>query len=169
VIPTAFAAEFAARRHAGQLRKGKDVPYVIHPARVSATLEVAYPNDPELSIAGMLHDTIEDTATPRWEIELIFGKRVADLVWAVTNRPDFRPTNDPAVLRLKAADLFDNISETARDLRAGEPVWDRFKARERKALRWRVYVDEILAIIGNEPLAIRLDAKLRQVEDAIRG
>lgn len=158
------AAIFAASRHLGQRRKGKDVPYVVHPARVAAALETHYPDDPELAAAGMLHDTIEDTATTRRELADLFGQRIADLVHAVTNRPSFVPTKNKDVLRLKAADLYDNISETLRDVRDDSDVWDRFAAGSGKVLRWRYYTDKIMAVIGDEPIAQRLDDKLRQVE-----
>lgn len=165
---TTRAARFAGGRHLLQTRKGegeRQVPFIVHPLRVAAALEVFYPDDPDLAIAAMLHDTIEDTATTRSELQVLFGKAVADLVWAVTNTAaGFAFTNDPRVLRLKTADMFDNISDTMRGIRAGEDVWRRFAAGSGKVLRWRHYVDHILDVIGDEPMAQRLDAKLRQVE-----
>lgn len=162
------AARFAGGRHVLQTRKGEAdrvVPFIVHPLRVAAALEVYYPEDQNLATAAMLHDTIEDTETTRSELQVLFGKDVADLVWAVTNTAGgFAPSKDPRVLRLKAADLFDNISDTYRGIRRGEDVWRRFAAGSGKVLRWRVYVDRVLAVIGDEPMAQRLDAKLRQVE-----
>lgn len=160
------ASRFAGVRHLGQTRKGNgNVPAIVHPIRVAASLEVFYPDQPELAVAAMLHDTIEDTITTRFELTVLFGERVADLVWAVTNSASgFRRTDDPDVLRLKAADMFDNISDTARQLRAGIDVWSHFMAGSGKVLRWRHYVDHIMEVIGDEPMAQRLDAKLRQVE-----
>ena len=161
----ARAAAFAGEAHLGQTRKGKDVPYVVHPARVAAYLEVHYPDQPELAVAAMLHDTIEDCDVTRGDIVEHFGERVAALVWAVTNGPaGFRPTDDPDVLRIKAADLYDNMSETLRDIRAGVDVWTRFKAGSGKALRWRHYLNHVLDVIGDEPLPQRADRVLREIE-----
>jgi len=66
------AADFAARRHTGQQRKGRgNEPYVNHLAEVANLLSIATDGtDAELAAAGWLHDTIEDTATARAETSL---------------------------------------------------------------------------------------------------
>jgi (p)ppGpp synthase/HD superfamily hydrolase len=81
------AADFAARRHTGQPRKGRgDEPYVNHLAEVANLLAMATDGtDAELVAAGWLHDTIEDTATTGEELAQKFGERVAALVAEVTD------------------------------------------------------------------------------------
>jgi guanosine-3',5'-bis(diphosphate) 3'-pyrophosphohydrolase len=81
------AAELAARRHSGQLRKGHDgEPYINHLAEVANLLSVATSGeDAELVAAGWLHDTIEDTDTSHDELAQRFGLRVAGLVEEVTD------------------------------------------------------------------------------------
>jgi guanosine-3',5'-bis(diphosphate) 3'-pyrophosphohydrolase len=81
------AAELAARRHAGQQRKGRDEePYVNHLAEVANILAaVSAGADAELVAAGWLHDTIEDTDTTADELAERFGRRIADLVAEVTD------------------------------------------------------------------------------------
>lgn len=81
------AADFAARRHATQHRKGTArEPYVNHLAEVAALLaETAGKPDAALVAAGWLHDTLEDTRTDREELDRLFGSRVADLVAEVTD------------------------------------------------------------------------------------
>ena len=81
------AADFAARRHSGQQRKGRgSEPYVNHLAEVAKLLSIAADGtDAELVAAGWLHDTIEDTATTREELAQKFGDRVAALVVEVTD------------------------------------------------------------------------------------
>ncbi len=81
------AADFAARRHTGQQRKGRgNEPYVNHLAEVANLLSIATDGtDAELAAAGWLHDTIEDTATTREELGQKFGERVAALVLEVTD------------------------------------------------------------------------------------
>lgn len=81
------AADFAARRHASQQRKGTArEPYVNHLAEVAALLaETAGEPDAALVAAGWLHDTLEDTPTEREELERLFGSRVAELVAEVTD------------------------------------------------------------------------------------
>jgi len=81
------AADFAARRHAGQVRKGaaRD-PYVNHLAEVAALLaETAEQPDAALVAAGWLHDTVEDTATEREELADAFGEQIARIVADVTD------------------------------------------------------------------------------------
>src|SRR5258708_29475523 len=81
------AADFAARRHTGQQRKGRgNEPYVNHLAEVANLLAAATDGaDAELVAAGWLHDTIEDTETTREELEQKFSARVAALVIEVTD------------------------------------------------------------------------------------
>jgi len=81
------AADFAARRHTGQQRKGRgDEPYVNHLAEVANLLSIATDGtDAELVAAGWLHDTIEDTATTHRELAKTFCERVAALVVEVTD------------------------------------------------------------------------------------
>jgi (p)ppGpp synthase/HD superfamily hydrolase len=81
------AADFAARRHIGQQRKGRgSEPYVNHLAEVANLLSIAADGtDAELVAAGWLHDTIEDTATTREELAQKFGDHVAALVVEVTD------------------------------------------------------------------------------------
>ncbi len=76
------AAELAARRHAGQQRKGRgEEPYVNHLAEVANLLSAATQGeDAELVAAGWLHDTLEDTETTYEELSQRFGLRVAGLV-----------------------------------------------------------------------------------------
>ena len=52
--------EFAAKAHAGQYRKGTQIPYMIHPLGVAKIL-IQYDYPEHIVIAGVLHDTIEDT------------------------------------------------------------------------------------------------------------
>lgn len=77
-----LAIDLAAERHAGQTRKSGE-PYITHPLSVAAIL-VEWGLDADTIIAGILHDTVEDTNTTLEEIESIFGRDVAFLVDGVT-------------------------------------------------------------------------------------
>src|SRR5438270_5853068 len=81
------AADFAARRHNGMARKGRgDEPYINHLAEVANLLSAATDGaDAELVAAGWLHDSIEDTDTPRAELAERFSERVASLVVECTD------------------------------------------------------------------------------------
>jgi GTP diphosphokinase / guanosine-3',5'-bis(diphosphate) 3'-diphosphatase len=88
----AHAVEFAAQKHIDQRRKGERAePYVNHVAEVARLLAHATRGrDPNLVIAGLLHDTLEDTDTTYRELVRHFGKDVSDLVREVTDNKRHR-------------------------------------------------------------------------------
>jgi (p)ppGpp synthase/HD superfamily hydrolase len=81
------AACFAAECHWRQRRKGEaQEPYVNHLAEVAFLLASAVgDSDPDLIVAGYLHDTIEDAGVTREYLALRFGENVASLVVEVTD------------------------------------------------------------------------------------
>jgi guanosine-3',5'-bis(diphosphate) 3'-pyrophosphohydrolase len=81
------AVHFAAIKHSGQKRKGKDhSPYINHPIQVAMTLwEQGGVRDPIILQAAILHDTLEDTETTFDELSHGFGKQVASIVREVTD------------------------------------------------------------------------------------
>lgn len=70
---------FAAQCHAGQLRKGTTLPYILHPLETMQILSVMQA-DTNLLIAGLLHDVLEDTDTTAEQITQQFGPEVLALV-----------------------------------------------------------------------------------------
>src|SRR5947209_20182999 len=75
------AYDFSARAHEGQVR-GSGEPYLQHPlavAKVLATLK----HDVSDIVAGLLHDTMEDTVCKREHIVAEFGEDIARLVAGV--------------------------------------------------------------------------------------
>ncbi len=73
---------YATVKHGSQLRHSGD-PYFAHPIQVAGIL-TEYKLDAATIVAGLLHDTVEDTDATREEIEKMFGAQVADLVEGVT-------------------------------------------------------------------------------------
>ena len=76
------AVDFATKAHEGQKRKSGE-PYIIHPKAVMETL-LEWGMDEDTAIAGVLHDTVEDTGVTLDEIKQEFGESVAFLVDGVT-------------------------------------------------------------------------------------
>jgi GTP pyrophosphokinase len=76
------AVDVATNAHVGQKRKSGE-PYIIHPMSVGATL-IDWGMDIDTVIAGILHDTVEDTELSLEKLESLFGKDVAFLVDGVT-------------------------------------------------------------------------------------
>lgn len=81
------AADAAARWHVHQRRKGSaQEPYINHLLEVASLVaEATHGKDPELVIAALLHDAVEDQEVPYELIVREFGKKVADLVQEVSD------------------------------------------------------------------------------------
>jgi (p)ppGpp synthase/HD superfamily hydrolase len=158
----AEAIAFAEEAHRGQKRKGSDLPYMVHPLEAAALLAHHYPGREALVVAGILHDTLEDTRASRRQLADRFGQETARLVDSVTRRwwraPWRLDVSDRDVVRLKAADCASNIRSTIVDLRAeGPSVWRRFRGGEPvKRDYYGRLVPAIAAAIPGEPLAARL-------------
>lgn len=73
---------FAMKKHGGQLRTSGD-PYYSHPIEVAGIL-TKFKLDSASIIAGLLHDTVEDTDTTIEEVRELFGDQVASLVDGLT-------------------------------------------------------------------------------------
>ena len=147
------AIEFATKKHSGQFRKSTAIPYILHPLEV---LQILYSlrADTNVMIAGVLHDTVEDTDTTLDEIKELFGDDVATLV--ASNSEDKSKTWDErkqhtidelanADIRVKMlimADKLSNIRSIAYDYDVkGDALWTRFNAPKEKQA-W--YYDGIL-------------------------
>ena len=120
------AISVAARAHEGQCRKDGVTPYIAHPARVMMILRHVFGvDDPQVLMAGVLHDTIEDTTVDRDFLIEQFGAEVASYVAALS-----KDTRLPEALReqrylealveapvevklCKLADAYDNLSDSA--------------------------------------------------------
>ena len=116
---------FAATAHAGQTRLSGE-PYLSHPLAVADTLAEMGFDEPTV-VAGLLHDTVEDTKATLEEIEENFGEEVADIVDGVTkiskisfeNKEEAQAENirkmilamshDMRVLMVKLADRLHNM------------------------------------------------------------
>lgn len=121
------AADFAARKHRGQQRKGsRATPYINHPIGVARLIaEVGGVEDEDVLVAALLHDTIEDTGTTAEELEQVFGTRVRALVVEMTDdkslpkaerkrlQIEHAPDKSPEATLIKLADKISNVAEIA--------------------------------------------------------
>ena len=148
-----------------QKRKGKDVPYIVHPLTVGLILASAGA-DEDLIIAGILHDTIEDSIeTKKVTKEMIvkrFGENVADLVLSITEEKNlpWEETKEKAIehvkmlshdsLMLKSADILANNSDLCDDYKnKGEEAFKIFGANKKRKLKEQS--DLIKAILKKWP------------------
>ena len=74
----------ACEGHKRDIRKGSDIPYIGHLLGVASAVIEAGGTENQ-AIAAFLHDMVEDTDVSVAEIEVEFGKTVADIVDACTD------------------------------------------------------------------------------------
>ena len=119
------AFDYAKYYHEGQARASGH-PYYSHPLSVAKMLTKLHLDDVTI-IAGLLHDTVEDTQATYGDISDMFGKDTADLVDGVTklDKLEYRSAEtkqaenfqkfilatvkDVRVLLIKLADRLDNM------------------------------------------------------------
>ena len=87
----AKALEMAEKAHAGQTRNGSGgMAYIHHPVAV-AELLAAHGFDESTVAAALLHDVVEDSEASVDDVAAGFGRRVADLVAALTEDESIEP------------------------------------------------------------------------------
>jgi GTP pyrophosphokinase len=118
------AWKFAHNAHQGVERKFSGVPYFFHVRQVFKLVKKVDPN-PDLGVAALLHDTVEDVEEVTYEVILKeFGKKVADIVDELTSDKKkikslgkakylagkmIKMTNDALVIKL--CDRYQNLSD----------------------------------------------------------
>src|SRR3989475_7693395 len=76
------AYEFSQEHHKGQTRASGE-PYLVHPLEVALVL-AEMKMDPVSVVAGLLHDSVEDTSVTVVDIRKEFGEQVAHIVEGVS-------------------------------------------------------------------------------------
>src|SRR5437588_12655461 len=76
------AYEYSLKVHTGQSRASGE-PYLVHPLEVACVL-AEMKMDPISIVAGLLHDSVEDTSVTIVDIRKEFGEQVAHIVEGVT-------------------------------------------------------------------------------------
>lgn len=128
----------AADAHKGQVDKIGQ-PYIFHPLRVM--LEMTTLED---RTVGVLHDVLEDTdLTPEALLAEGYPIWIVDAILAISRKDDdeewmdfiSRASEDPIALRVKLADIRDNMSP-ARLYRLEPEVRDRLKKKYYEAVKY---------------------------------
>ena len=167
------ALRFAAEAHGDQKVPGTEVSYIMHLCQVcqeamGAVLADATLRGDLVMQCALLHDTIEDTAISREEVDHAFGAEVAGGVDALSKR-DHGPNGEAWTKAQKMADSLARIRTQARE------VWvvklaDRITNLQtppahwstEKIARYHAEAEQILAALGEASahLSARLEAKL---------
>ncbi|UOY92759.1 HD domain-containing protein [Ectobacillus sp. JY-23] len=152
------AVEMATVAHMEQARKGNGVPYITHPYTVALLLTHAGCRE-EVIIAGLLHDTIEDTTIRYEDIRKEFGDVVAELVLECTEldrTKSWEERKQQTIEKLSrismdacmiaCADKLHNIRGTAQEFSiCGEEIWKRFN-RGKDKQQW--YYTSVVGALG---------------------
>lgn len=142
----------ATTAHAGQVRKGSNLPYITHPYSV-AMLARRYTDDNEIIIACLLHDVLEDVKLDIYSKQQMledFGEKITDLVQTVSEpkvagepekpwreRKDAyferlhqaKANGDKRAIVVSCADKVCNLNDVLNDYaEVGDKIWQRFKA-----------------------------------------
>ena len=136
------AIQLTLKAHAGQVRKLDGDIYAAHPLEVGMMLLKMNASE-DVVIAGLLHDTVEDTYVTLEDIRGQFGQDVADLVQGCSEPDKSKPWRErkeymldqvthKATFDVKLiilADKLSNIRSIYRNLETmGSSLWDCFNA-----------------------------------------
>lgn len=158
------AIVFATEAHRGMLRKGTDIPYILHPMEAAAIVGTMT-QDPEVIAAAVLHDTVEDNENITLDdIQKRFGLRIRNLVAAESEIKEedavgswkrrkmatirylsAKATRDERIIAL--GDKLSNIRAMHRDYSTiGEELWERFNQKDKAMHGW--YYQEIVKALS---------------------
>lgn len=164
------AIQVAIKAHEHQLRKLDNDLYVAHPLEVGIIL--AKNNMPDdVIIAGILHDTIEDTEMTLTQIEKDFGSRVAMFVefCSESNKMDTWKNRKIAYLRglddapidvlyIVCVDKLTNLKSIHRNYDSmGDKLWLKFNAGYDEQRWYYLSILDKLSPISTHPLYTELE------------
>ena len=145
------ALSFVAGKHRDQRRKGEEAaPYINHLISVADILwELGQVRDISIIVAGILHDTLEDTDASVEELSREFGAHISSIVEEVTDdkslpkderkrlQVEHAGTASPEARQVKLADKISNVRDLCKSPPAG---WS--------LQRQRTYIDWSEAVIN---------------------
>ena len=106
---------YSAKVHQGQVRKSGE-PYLVHPLEVAGILAELKLDEASI-VAGLLHDTIEDTLATTEELSDLFGPEVSILVDGVTKLSKFSASASLSQEEKQAENFRKMIIAMAQDIR----------------------------------------------------
>lgn len=183
------ALVYATHVHAGQVRKGAEIPYVAHTLAVAA-LVLEHGGREDEAIAALLHDAAEDQGGEERlaDIRGRFGERVEMIVRACSDdlpalgeqKRGWRERKeaylahlevvDESVLLVSAADKLHNARAILLDYgTVGEEIWDRFKVSRDETLWYYRRVSEILTKRLPGPLTRELADTVARLDELAAG
>ncbi len=148
------AIVFATKAHEGQLRKGTQIPYILHPLEAASIVGTMTTDDVVIA-AAVLHDVVEDTGTTVDTIRDLFGEKVAECVAAESeekreNMPaestwklrkqetlEHLKTSSKEIKMITLGDKLSNIRAIYREYNIlGDELWNRFNQKDKNEHHW---------------------------------
>lgn len=177
------AIRFATKVHINQKRKGKEDPYIIHPLSVGLILSRAGA-DEDIVVAGILHDTIEDSdpygSITFQTIEKEFGANIARMVNDVTEQDknlswaerkkaalEHMKEMEQDSLLLKSADVLHNFSDLLQDIEEkGDVAYEKFSgSKEEVNKRFQDLLSEFERLCPANPLLPEIAEKVNKITE----
>ncbi|PIT88782.1 MAG: phosphohydrolase [Candidatus Magasanikbacteria bacterium CG10_big_fil_rev_8_21_14_0_10_36_32] len=158
------AVRLATLAHAGQKRKGDNLPYIIHPMMVALKL-AKYGASDEVIAAALTHDVLEDTDVPVEKLKEELGEEVLTIVQAVSNddslgwlekKKHYIETVKNGPAGAKAVALADKIHNLESILIAyseqGKDVWKKFNGTKEQKIWFETEMLNMLKSTFEHPL-----------------
>ena len=156
-------------------RKGTSIPYITHPMEVMQILTAN--NCPEsVIIAGILHDTLEDTETTPDEIANQFGLDILKIVQSESEDKSktWEERKQTTIDQLKTAsmdsklvccaDKLANLRSMASDkAEIGEGLWTRFNATKERIAWYYKEIAEAMPELADYPMYQELYRLINEV------
>lgn len=172
---TEKAARIAAIAHKKQLRKGEDIPYIVHPLML-ALLLTAYKFPEPVIAAALVHDVLEDTDFPEAQLRKELGEEVMTILASVTNDDSLpweekkkkyietvRAGGDGAKAVATADKIHNAQSLLAGAARQGPDIWKNFNAGREKKLWFENAMLSMLQETWQHPLVDEYAALVAQM------
>lgn len=159
------ALTYAFTKYGDKKRISGDIPYVIHPVRVTMILKAAgfieFENESLIS-AALFHDLLEDTDLSFEDLKKDFGNEIATIVWELT-----KPEN---ITKKDWLHSFENVSKEAKVIKMADRLDNLMDMRLTgwTAERQKDYAKQGLIILekcgeANPGLALKLKETIDQV------
>ena len=156
-------------------RKETNIPYITHPMEVMQILSANNCSEKAI-VAGILHDTLEDTFTKPDEISKKFGQDILEIVqtesedksktWEERKQAtiDHLKTASLETKLVCCADKLANIRSMASDKAdIGDQLWERFNAPKDRIKWYYMGVTSALTGLENYPMYKELNVLINEV------
>ena len=156
-------------------RKGTNIPYITHPMEVMQILSANNCSEKAI-VAGILHDTLEDTFTKPDEISEKFGQDILEIVQTESEdkTKTWEERKQATIDHLKAASLetklvccadkLSNIRSMASDKAViGDQLWERFNAPKERIQWYYLGVSSALLELENYQMYKELNVLINEV------